>query len=851
MKLFSVLKQNVSDAIFPSGAPENLASQHEKLVVDALIDIQQFVDCSQYNNTQVVPHCSTYFESGMSLFEAPVGRAKSLHVVDRVTAAGIEDPTSPLDFAGRVPYRNVPHAQLELAALGPNNRGCQSLATQFGVNCNALGNKHKFPNPTDAGVAADQKLPLGNHWSQSSTDSTYGRAYTGIWSSHRGRIYIWPWIQSSETVIMEWDGIKREWADDDLLSSDPNIESAVTSYVWAEHAKRYDRDFDVFSTMRSDYGEKLSKLIYECRKETRVSDRQESHARQQGAVGHLLGSGSAADVEEGVTLTPQSGCSSVLPVLFDPPSGSKVIFPTRVRLYTDEPGATIYYTGNGNTPTKDSAVYATPVPMSEGMVIKAVSITKSGCASPITYTAYSSYNDDVGGDDDLLKFYRLCTTDDKAGPWHVFEGDGSADWNWRLQLPLPAETEITRLEMYQTDSDGVWNTGQAWSTDLIITPTPGEPTFTSYPLVIIDDETGQQVNYSYVSTLGSFSDIVKWRLHGATVYPKLENQNYLLKIFTDIVGSNPIEILIDGEFCGQKCCTGQCLNSTIVDDILTVTLVDGVDTCPGGGGGGPDPRATCFLASNRVISGNTSTVTLLIDGKEVIMTFDLIDGAHWSVTDIYSSGEDITIDGWGSSTDNINSYSGVPEGDVTVEFTMGGNNYRGNVTANSSGDGVCATSTTSSTSTTSTPSTTSTTTEATTQPAGTCSFTIATGAGTNVTETGVTVELAYEVPSTGDSEMVSFGGGSPDGSGVYTVTYPCHYNSNLDEFGNTIVIDAVYVSVSYTGSVTDGEVYHEDSNTDDFELSAFPGSIVSCATFTETSPGTWELKTSQADSISC
>jgi hypothetical protein len=830
MKLFSVLKQNVSDAIFPSGAPENLASQHEKLVVDALIDIQQFVDCSQYNNTQVVHHCSTYFESGMSLFEAPVGRAKSLHVVDRVTAAGIEDPTSPLDFAGRVPYRNVPHAQLELAALGPNNRGCQSLATQFGVNCNALGNKHKFPNPTDAGVAADQKLPLGNHWSQSSTDSTYGRAYTGIWSSHRGRIYIWPWIQSSETVIMEWDGIKREWADDDLLSSDPNIESAVTSYVWAEHAKRYDRDFDVFSTMRSDYGEKLSKLIYECRKETRVSDRQESHARQQG-----------------VTLSSQSGCSSVLPVLFDPPSGSKVIFPTRVRLYTDEPGATIYYTGNGNTPTKDSAVYATPVPMSEGMVIKAVSITKSGCASPITYTAYRSYNDDVGGDDDLLKFYRLCTTDDKAGPWHVFEGDGMADWNWRLQLPLPAETEITRLEMYQTDSEGVWNTGQAWSTDLIITPTPGEPTFTSYPLVIIDDETGQQVNYSYVSTLGSFSDIVKWRLHGATVYPKLENQHYLLKIFTDIVGSNPIEILIDGEFCGQKCCTGQCLNSTIVDDILTVTLVDGVDTCPDGGGGGTDPRATCFLASNRVISGNTSTVTLLIDGKEVIMTFDLIDGANWSVTDIYSSGEDITIDGWGSSTDNINSYLGVPEGDVTVEFTMGGDNYRGNVTANSSGDGVCATSTTSSTSTTSTPSTTSTTTEATTQPEGTCSFTITVGAGTNVTETGVTATIHYDVPSTGETESFTL---SPQvvQPGVYLVVFPCYFNSSVDETGAAIEIQGIYVDVSYTGAVG----FYEDSDVDSFELSVpNPGDVVSCATFTETSPGTWELQTSQADGISC
>jgi hypothetical protein len=128
-------------------------------------------------------------------------------------------------------------------------------------------------------------LPLGYHYPQTSTDRTYGRAQQGFWAKDRGKIYIVPWLQSTETVLIKWDGIKRTWADADLIDDDPLLQQAVFEYMRWKHADRWDKDEAEAARAQAAYvgapgtiGAR-EMLIHQCREETRARACEGSNAR--------------------------------------------------------------------------------------------------------------------------------------------------------------------------------------------------------------------------------------------------------------------------------------------------------------------------------------------------------------------------------------------------------------------------------------------------------------------------------------------------------------------------------------------------------------------------------------------
>lgn len=293
---FAELISELQPILWPTGEQENLVGPHQALFIEALVDLQQWVDCLQVNNVNVIPQCNTLFKCGMTVLDSPRGHINRLYTLDQVNqTTGLEDPTVPTDWCSLVNYRQVDYSDLERLISQDLAKVDLSFWNWFGVP-NALAgviafptcwnNKYRvYPPPTDAGLSGAPALPMGYHYPQTSTDMPNGiRAQYGMWAQRGGQIFVAPWIQSTETIVIEWDGIKRTWNPTDLVDNDPNLKLAVRWYVKWQNALLYDQDYVAANAAKISYDEARAKLIEECRAENAVRDAADSvNSRARGA----------------------------------------------------------------------------------------------------------------------------------------------------------------------------------------------------------------------------------------------------------------------------------------------------------------------------------------------------------------------------------------------------------------------------------------------------------------------------------------------------------------------------------------------------------------------------------------
>lgn len=183
-------------------------------------------------------------------------------------------------------------------------------------------------------------------------------------------------------------------------------------------------------------------------------------------------------------------CDTSPEVGISPASGSSVEFPLIVFLTSNITGASIYFTTDGSEPSIESTLYEAPITLtSQVQLVRAFAVVE-GC--PDGTESMASYVTSPM----VAQLSFGCARIDKCGQWGVFAPDGLGDYHWKLQTILSVLTPIKRIEMYQVNSLGIWDTGQAWSTDEFINPDEGPPNFHVFPLVLFN---GGQVNAAYTS----------------------------------------------------------------------------------------------------------------------------------------------------------------------------------------------------------------------------------------------------------------------------------------------------------------------------------------------------------------
>lgn len=174
-------------------------------------------------------------------------------------------------------------------------------------------------------------------------------------------------------------------------------------------------------------------------------------------------------------------CIETPTIQFIPPVGSAVAFPTYVILIASDPEATIYLTRDGTTPNAGSGVYSGPELVTGPTdIIKAIAIVE-GC--PTGPVASAVYRNPVSPISAMQLRYR-CDTPDHGGIWGEFSANGEPDYHWSLDLTLTENLAIRRLELYEVNSLGEWDTGQAWATRQYNDPIEGPANFNTYPLIV-------------------------------------------------------------------------------------------------------------------------------------------------------------------------------------------------------------------------------------------------------------------------------------------------------------------------------------------------------------------------------
>lgn len=234
---YSDWKKKLRAEIWPyPGEPKSLRPIHDSYFNDAMIDLGKWVECLNVNHTSVIPWGCTMVECAKTLLTAPIGVIKRLYTIANN------------DWCNKVQYRSTSFNRVEC------------MASMLLLNWTGPG-----------GTAVQQGILQPN----AASDSPCGRSRTGYYAIRRKRLYLAPWIQSNEAVVIEWDGYKVEWLDTDMLDQDywtKEVEAAVKCYLRWQHKQNHSEDVLQAKIQRDEYIERRADLMYWC--EQRIKERE-------------------------------------------------------------------------------------------------------------------------------------------------------------------------------------------------------------------------------------------------------------------------------------------------------------------------------------------------------------------------------------------------------------------------------------------------------------------------------------------------------------------------------------------------------------------------------------------------
>lgn len=232
---FTELKTAVKKIVFPIGEEENLVAQHDAYITDALNDIQQYVKCYRDNNVNIIAYGDTVYNCGLTVTDAPDGIIKRIYtMVDGCSKVNLIKST-----VAKLRFWQEQHTidfEDQKAPTQPTNKPALT--------------------PNDLYPGAD-------------SDSTLGRAITGWFALDGCRLYIWPYLQSTEDLGIEWTGVKDSYGDSDVIfDASTALQRAVRVYLQRERARDIEIDDALLAKYSAEYSNALATLIWRCRQKT-------------------------------------------------------------------------------------------------------------------------------------------------------------------------------------------------------------------------------------------------------------------------------------------------------------------------------------------------------------------------------------------------------------------------------------------------------------------------------------------------------------------------------------------------------------------------------------------------------
>lgn len=238
---FAELKTRVVGDAWPLGAPENLTGLLDGYVLSGLIEIQRKIKCYQYRHDDVYDQCRTYWSGGATVLTAPRGNILAVYTVEEINPGEVS-------WGRPVPYRPVDWSEFKRWQAVWKSRWSSTL----------------YVAPPDAG------LPLGFRPADASSDATCGRALTGVYTLEETsrRLYVGPWLQSNEKLVVEWQGIKRAWLDGDLVPEDEDFIRLLRLWIEREYGRKWSSSD--LAIREAAWREAIADMMVTCERESRL-----------------------------------------------------------------------------------------------------------------------------------------------------------------------------------------------------------------------------------------------------------------------------------------------------------------------------------------------------------------------------------------------------------------------------------------------------------------------------------------------------------------------------------------------------------------------------------------------------
>lgn len=248
---FDIFVSNIAQTIFPEGESENLLRNHRQYIADALIDLQQKVPCLRTKHRDRHSMADTFLDCAASVLDAPRGFIGQIYAVTQDNCCAKRYFT-PIDHD-------------EMLQILADNQNCGTLVDPtYYYYIDGYGYLD-YP--------AYGCLYYGD--SSGATDLSVRPTTGGSFvSMHNGLLYLFPWLQANEVLVVEWDGIKRSWKDTDEVTWDREVQDAVEHFLASKTGYREDCDLQKVQVERGMYDELVRKQIWQCRKERRIERRQ-------------------------------------------------------------------------------------------------------------------------------------------------------------------------------------------------------------------------------------------------------------------------------------------------------------------------------------------------------------------------------------------------------------------------------------------------------------------------------------------------------------------------------------------------------------------------------------------------
>jgi len=246
MQTYQQFTTKLRGRIWPGREPANLVAPHDAMFQTAMLELQKWVPCLKEYNISTYESADREWDGAKTRVQMPNGQIRRVY-----TVAGGTDR-----WRDRVFYRSSNVREMECWAR----------------------------NLMDAETPPLPDLGYGVRAESESSDWEHGRARQGIWAHYRGKLYMAPWLQTYELLVVEWDGEKQEWQAGDGV--DPRIwrhdaEMAVELYVKWRHEQSYG-DIGISREIKATFDRVLADLMHWCRENTR--QRQDEICASEGGT---------------------------------------------------------------------------------------------------------------------------------------------------------------------------------------------------------------------------------------------------------------------------------------------------------------------------------------------------------------------------------------------------------------------------------------------------------------------------------------------------------------------------------------------------------------------------------------